>query len=368
MGSAPPSRPRRSPPKRRVTCSECHAGGTAAPFRARCLQARAARGRGRRAGRARLPCRDAHRWGQVAVLSAARARAGDGLVVVISPLIALMGDQLRRLHDAGVPATMLASGMAGGAQRRSAARHRRRADAGSCWRRPSGSPPAPFARRLVSAAGGAVRRRRGPLRGRVGPRLPARLPAPARRDLLARPSGRVMARHRDRHARAWPRRSPRGSDCASGCRPLRLRPAQPRLRRGERGGQGRGRAQVCRAAARLSTIASPRPAIVYCGTRKNTDDLAAMIAAAGIRPSPITPACARTRAGPARRRSWRIEPRWSSRPTRLGWVWTRRRCAQSPTGRCRRASRRTTRRPAAAGATVRPLERCCSQRGWTWVG
>ena len=42
------------------------------------------------------------------------ALAGDGLVVVVSPLIALMADQLRRLRDAGVPATMLASGMADG--------------------------------------------------------------------------------------------------------------------------------------------------------------------------------------------------------------------------------------------------------------
>jgi ATP-dependent DNA helicase RecQ len=42
------------------------------------------------------------------------ALATDGLVVVVSPLIALMADQLRRLHDAGVPAVMLASGMADG--------------------------------------------------------------------------------------------------------------------------------------------------------------------------------------------------------------------------------------------------------------
>ena len=39
------------------------------------------------------------------------ALAGDGLVVVVSPLIALMADQWRRLRDAGVPAAMLASGM-----------------------------------------------------------------------------------------------------------------------------------------------------------------------------------------------------------------------------------------------------------------
>jgi ATP-dependent DNA helicase RecQ len=39
------------------------------------------------------------------------ALAGEGLVVVVSPLIALMSDQWRRLLDAGVNATMLASGM-----------------------------------------------------------------------------------------------------------------------------------------------------------------------------------------------------------------------------------------------------------------
>jgi RecQ family ATP-dependent DNA helicase len=39
------------------------------------------------------------------------ALAGEGLVVVVSPLIALMADQWRRLQEAGVCATMLASGM-----------------------------------------------------------------------------------------------------------------------------------------------------------------------------------------------------------------------------------------------------------------
>src|SRR5580704_14390358 len=39
------------------------------------------------------------------------ALADIGLVVVVSPLIALMADQLRRLREGGVEATMLASGM-----------------------------------------------------------------------------------------------------------------------------------------------------------------------------------------------------------------------------------------------------------------
>jgi ATP-dependent DNA helicase RecQ len=42
------------------------------------------------------------------------ALSSTGLVVVVSPLIALMADQLRRLGDAGVAAEMLASGMAEG--------------------------------------------------------------------------------------------------------------------------------------------------------------------------------------------------------------------------------------------------------------
>ncbi len=49
------------------------------------------------------------------------ALAGEGLVLVVSPLIALMADQLRRLQEAGVPACMLASGMGEGHNERSLA-------------------------------------------------------------------------------------------------------------------------------------------------------------------------------------------------------------------------------------------------------
>ncbi len=111
------------------------------------------------------------------------ALVGDGLVVVVSPLIALMADQLRRLHDAGVPATMLASGMAEGHNApalRDIAGGQTRLVLAAPERFASGA----FRERSVSAAGVAVRRRRGPLRGRVGPRLPPRLPASARRDRL----------------------------------------------------------------------------------------------------------------------------------------------------------------------------------------
>jgi RecQ family ATP-dependent DNA helicase len=50
---------------------------------------------------------------QLPALAANRSPAGP-LVVVVSPLIALMSDQWRRLSDAGVRATMLASGMQDG--------------------------------------------------------------------------------------------------------------------------------------------------------------------------------------------------------------------------------------------------------------
>jgi ATP-dependent DNA helicase RecQ len=42
------------------------------------------------------------------------ALAGEGLVLVVSPLIALMSDQLRRVREAGVRGAMLASGMPAG--------------------------------------------------------------------------------------------------------------------------------------------------------------------------------------------------------------------------------------------------------------
>ena len=46
------------------------------------------------------------------------ALSGRGLVIVVSPLIALMADQWRRLQDSGVHATMLASGMEEGHNQR----------------------------------------------------------------------------------------------------------------------------------------------------------------------------------------------------------------------------------------------------------
>ena len=76
--------------------------------------------------------------------------ASEALTVVVSPLIALMADQYRRLLLGGHPAAMIASGMDAepppGRWRMSATAAR-----GSCCARRSGLPPRPFWRRSRSA-------------------------------------------------------------------------------------------------------------------------------------------------------------------------------------------------------------------------
>ena len=78
------------------------------------------------------------------------ALAGEGLVVVVSPLIALMADQWRRLQEAGVDASDAGVGNGGGPQRAGAARTSRGARRSWCWRRRSASPRARSARRWRS--------------------------------------------------------------------------------------------------------------------------------------------------------------------------------------------------------------------------
>ena len=255
-----------------------------------------------------------------------------------------------------------------GPQRARAGARSRRARRSSCWPRPSASPRRPSGARW-RRAGGAVRGRRGPLRGGVGPRLPPRLPAPARRDRALRPPA-GDGRHGHRHAAGG------GGDRATrlGLRdPVSVRSGFDRpnldLRRRRRRGQGRDGAQAGGPDARARASRARRPAIVYCGTRKDTDAVAER--ARGARASrrwPTTPACPRSSGRAARRRSWTAAPRWSWRPTRSGWAWTRPTCARSCTGRCRRASRPTTRRRAAAGATGSRRGRCCWRLASTWAG
>ena len=139
--------------------------------------------------------------------------ASERLTVVVSPLIALMADQYRRLLLGGHPAAMIASGMDADAAARGAGRRPRAAAPGSCCARPERFASSAFLAALAQRKVGPVRRRRGPLRVGVGPRLPARLPAPAGRDRAARlADGDGLHRDGDRAGGRGDQR--RGSACA----------------------------------------------------------------------------------------------------------------------------------------------------------
>jgi ATP-dependent DNA helicase RecQ len=214
------------------------------------------------------------------------ALADIGLVVVVSPLIALMADQLRRLREAGVSAEMLASGMGEGHNERALDEIR------------SGRT------RLVLAA-------------------PERFASPVfRRALAGRRVGLFVVDEahcvtewghdfRPDYLRLDGAISALGDGSTGGGRPAVMAltaTATPRVaeeiaaRLGLRGrvsvrsGFDRpnltfdvagvdGKGAIGRKRAALLALlgeAGARPAIVYCGTRRDTEDVAARIAAEGI--------------------------------------------------------------------------------------
>ena len=221
------------------------------------------------------------------------ALAGGGLVVVVSPLIALMSDQWRRLQEAGVSATMLASGMEEGHNEQAL----REIDVGRDAARAGGARALRLGRLprgARAARGRAVRRRRGALRGRVGPRLPPRLPAPARRDrLAARPARRAPGGDGgdgdgDAARRGGDRRA--AGAARPGLGPLGLRPPERHLRRGQRRGQGRGGAQAGGAAARARRRATRARRSSTAARARTPTRSRRGCAARGSRRSPTTPA------------------------------------------------------------------------------
>jgi ATP-dependent DNA helicase RecQ len=207
------------------------------------------------------------------------ALAGDGLVVVVSPLIALMADQLRRLRDAGVPATMLASGMADG--------HNAAAlkDIASGQTRLVLAAPERFA---SSAFRDALARRRVSLFVVDEAHCVAEWGHDFRPDYLrlhdaiaslGRPP--VMAAT----ATATPRVAQEIAARLDLREPVSIRSGfdRPSLAFDVVSVEGKG--SVARKRAVLMGVLSDsdaRPAIVYCGTRKDTDEVAGTIGAAGI--------------------------------------------------------------------------------------
>ena len=207
------------------------------------------------------------------------ALAGRGLVVVVSPLIALMNDQWKRLEETGVKAVMLASGMEEG--------HNARAllDIESGWAQLVLAAPERFASRAFREALGT---RKVGLFVVDEAHCVAEWGHDFRPDYL-RLHGAIAALGRPPVMAATATATPRVA--AEIAAKLGLREwvsvssgfDRPNLafdvvRVEGKGAVARKRAALLHALER----AEARPAIVYCGTRKDTEEVAELIAGRGI--------------------------------------------------------------------------------------
>ncbi len=208
---------------------------------------------------------------------------GNPLVLVVSPLIALMSDQLRRLEEAGVRAAMLASGQAEGHNEAGLAE----IESGHA--------------QLVLAAPerfGSVSFRRALSRRRVGlfvvdeAHCVAEWGHDFRPDYL-RLDGAIESLGRPAVMAATATATPKvAQEIASrlGLRePLLVRSGfdRPNLSFDVASFEGEG-AMARKWAALEHVLRSPQalPAIVYCGTRKDTEKLAGELAGEGLRTVP----------------------------------------------------------------------------------
>jgi hypothetical protein len=213
-----------------------------------------------------------------------------GTTLVISPLIALMQDQVQALQARGVAATFLASTLDAATMRdRLAIAGARRVPPG--LRRARAADVAGLPRAAREARVPAGRRRRSALHQRVGPRLPARVPADRRAGAGAAPTTCWRAPRPRRRSCAT------RSSCGSACR---------RTRRSS-SAASRGRTSAC------GPSRSPR------GTARHRDrwpKRSARVRASAAAPSGARHATARAPAGPAggsRRRRGASAPRSSTR-------------------------------------------------------
>jgi ATP-dependent DNA helicase RecQ len=207
------------------------------------------------------------------------ALAGGGLVVVVSPLIALMADQWRRLKDSGVQATMLASGMEEG--------HNQRAllDIEGGATQLVLAAPERFASRAFRQA---LETRRVALFAVDEAHCVAEWGHDFRPDYL-RLQGAIEAVGRPPVMAATATATPRVAQEIA--RRLGLHEwvavssgfDRPNLTFDVVTVEGKG-AVTRKRAALLHVLerAQARPAIVYCGTRKDTEEVAALLAGRGI--------------------------------------------------------------------------------------
>ena len=220
---------------------------------------------------------------------------GTGLVVVVSPLIALMSDQLRRLEEAGVAAVMLASGMGEG---HNEARLREIEDGSArlVLAAPERFASAAFRRALAARRVGLFVVDEAHCVAEWGHDFrPDYLRLGEAIASLGRPP--VMAAT----ATATPAVAQEIVERLALRDPLLVRSGfdRPNLSFEVLSVEGKG-AQARKLAALLHVLgeAESRPAIVYCGTRKDTERLVGELGAAGL-----TTACYHAGMSPDARRA-----------------------------------------------------------------
>jgi ATP-dependent DNA helicase RecQ len=207
------------------------------------------------------------------------ALADRGLVVVVSPLIALMADQWRRLREAGVRGTMLASGMAEGHNEQAL----REIEAGDTQL--VLAAPERFASRAFAQA---LARRKVALFVVDEAHCVAEWGHDFRPDYL-RLHEAIESLGRPAVMAATATATPRVADEIAARLGLRdwvsIRSGfdRPNLTFDVVSLEGKG-AVARKRAALMHVLGDPaaRPAIVYCGTRKDTEEVAAQIEAEGI--------------------------------------------------------------------------------------
>ncbi len=204
---------------------------------------------------------------------------GVGLVVVVSPLIALMSDQLRRLQDAGVAAAMLASGMGEG---HNEARLREIEDGSAqlVLAAPERFASGAFRRALATRPIGLFVVDEAHCVAEWGHdfrpdylRLGEAISSLGRPPVMAATATATQAVAEEIVARLGLRE------------PLMVRSGfdRPNLSFEVVSVEGKG-AQARKLAALMHVLSEPasRPGIVYCGTRRDTERLAGELSAAGL--------------------------------------------------------------------------------------
>jgi RecQ family ATP-dependent DNA helicase len=204
---------------------------------------------------------------------------GVGLVVVVSPLIALMSDQLRRLQDAGVAAAMLASGMGEG---HNEARLREIEDGSAqlVLAAPERFASGAFRRALATRPIGLFVVDEAHCVAEWGHdfrpdylRLGEAIASLGRPPVMAATATATQAVAEEIVARLGLRE------------PLMVRSGfdRPNLSFEVVSVEGKG-AQARKLAALMHVLAEPasRPGIVYCGTRRDTERLAGELSSAGL--------------------------------------------------------------------------------------